>query len=231
MTTSYDNAGGKGDRRSTITATTDADVVGTFTNIIDGTYNNNNTYFSGNSSERSMLFDFGVDAVKVIDEFTWYQSGPGEQGTWTVRASQDNADWTTLATGVTFGVTATDVVAFTNADPYRYYSLLKTAGSTNNGPYIREIEFKIDDYVAPEPPAAPAAPVKGAKGYRILAGPAGFDHLFRTVTVLGTGPNSGFGIGNQATDNDGGEIETVYAGPTGAAGFKTVYVAGYTGPA
>ena len=90
--------------------------------------------------------------------------------------------------------------------------------------------FEILAEPAPSPPAAPTA-VKGAKGYRIVAGPSGPEHTFRTVSVQGTGPSSGLSLGNQETSNANGEYETVYQGPTGASGFPTIFVDGYTGPA
>jgi hypothetical protein len=85
----------------------------------------------------------------------------------------------------------------------------------------------------PDVPDAPAPPttVKGAKGYRIIAGPSGPEHTFRTVSVQGTGPSKGLSLGNQETNAAGGEYETVYAGPTGASGFPMIFVDGYTGPA
>jgi hypothetical protein len=99
------------------------------------------------------------------------------------------------------------------------------AGNTSAGD-IATIDALQVPAAAPPPPAT----IKGAKGYRIQSPVAG-DHTFRTVTIQATGPAGPFGFGNQSLDNDGGEVETVYQGPTGAAGFKSVYVAGYTGPA
>ena len=102
-------------------------------------------------------------------------------------------------------------------------------GVSDSTNYIAQVD--AIQAVAPAPAPAVDYTVKGAKGYRIVAGPSGPEHTFRTVSVQGTGPSQGLSLGNQETSGSGGEYETVYQGPTGASGFPTIFVGGYTGPA
>lgn len=165
MATSYANPGGQGDRTATITVTgsyTVASAGSTPSNLVDGGLGNNTTdsidFLSGQTTV-SITFDFGVGAKKVIDELTWEQNTSQANGTYSVRASDDNSTWTVLATGVALGgVSSTTVVPFTNVAGFRYYNLLQTGGTTVSTPWIHEVTFKIDNLASVGAVAAQTVP-------------------------------------------------------------------------
>jgi hypothetical protein len=143
VTTSYANAGGTGDRTSTITVTTTATLGGgTISQLVDGSQANGLWWTSGQSLI-TVTFDFGVGASKVIDEFKWYQSAVTVHGLWVFEGSNDNSSYTTFPESIDLGDIATDVVPVTNTSGYRYYRLRQYNNVTSSGPYLREIEFKI----------------------------------------------------------------------------------------
>ena len=135
--------------------------------LLDGTLGNNNYFVGGAISGSTYIeFDFGISCSlpmqKIITEFTFYQSGGSgslyQQGTWKFQASNNNSTWVDLTSAFILGVSdggATGVATAVRAcapsggwtTGYRYYRLVGVSGSTNAGPYVMGINFKIDDYV------------------------------------------------------------------------------------
>lgn len=150
MATSYSNPGGNGDRTATITVTSNFTPQGTMSNAVDGAVANNSSdsfgFQGGVTSGNIITFDFGVSALKVIDEFTWEQQTSATQGTWKWSWSNDNSSYTDLTTGIAIaGSSSTTVVAVaTRAAGARYYRLTQTGGATDASPWIHEVTFKID---------------------------------------------------------------------------------------
>jgi len=153
MATSYANAGGTGNRTSSITVTTNiTPEAGAVVNLIDGNKTANATYafaFTVDEANRFITFDFGVSASKIIDEMSWFgQDGANNNGTWKVSGSQNNSDWTDLGSSfVLYDDPPPVVITCTNTNGYRYYRLLQISGVTLNQRFQTELEFKIDDWV------------------------------------------------------------------------------------
>lgn len=143
---SYWNTGGLGDRTGAFTSTTTATFgAGVISNLIDGVYADNNSdglFFNSGQSSREIKWDLGT--AYCITGMRLSQGTAGSHGTWAVEGSNDNSSWTTI-TSITFGSTAGAFGnwTWTNATDYRYYRLRQTAGTTNSGPWLREVEFKI----------------------------------------------------------------------------------------
>lgn len=140
--TSYSNTGGMGDRQATIPSITVAPFgSGSNALLIDGAYNNG--YFWNNFQSLNLTFDFG--SAKVIDEAKWYQDGGGSHGDVKWQGSNDNSAWTDVGASFTLGGVATQTQTALNGNTtaYRYWRMVQVSGSTSNGPYLREIEFKI----------------------------------------------------------------------------------------
>jgi hypothetical protein len=144
VTTSYANPGGQGNRIAIIVISTTATVTnGGLNDLIDGTLGNVFAW-AGAETTRQFVFDFGVGASKVIDEFTWSQHTVAAQGTWCFEGSNDGSSYTTFPETFVLGSSATQqVVPITNSTGYRYYRLRQTTGTTSGTAYIREITFKI----------------------------------------------------------------------------------------
>jgi hypothetical protein len=149
--TSYSNTGGTGDRTASITLTQTSGLFnsGTLSVFVDGASANNNYIPSGTGFQgKSVTFDFGVGAAKVIDEIRLVMAGAEEQGTWQVSASNNGTDWTNLGGNVIWPRLATRVVSFFNLDGYRYYRMTGVSGTIVQN-FMYEYQFRIDDYVAP----------------------------------------------------------------------------------
>lgn len=145
----YGNAGGTGNRTSTVTATSTLTISGTFNHIVNGNKTENNMFFNGSSVGQNMKFDFGVGAKKAIDRFRWYQSNTVTGGTtWQWYGSDDDSSYTAL--GNIFSLVGRSdsqppeiLEPSCNAVGYRYYKLQLVSGSTSSSPWIDEIEFHI----------------------------------------------------------------------------------------
>lgn len=165
MATSYGHNAGTGERRPEIVVTSDflssnGDIGGgnSYTSDDLGIFVDGNTAGSpgstgrelgvASSGARKIVFDFGVGASIVIDEFTLYLSGTTNFGTFTFDGSNDGSSWTTIGSSFTLQSTGTTlVIARTNSTGYRYYrlnttSMINTGGGSGTW---SEIEFKIDD--------------------------------------------------------------------------------------
>ena len=149
---SYSNPDGSGNRKSTVTVTAAATLViaGTPPNLVDGDTSSSS---SANSIELGavavaglwLLFDFGVDAARIINEATWYQSGSQSHGTWKWQGSNDGSTFTDIGASFTVGGSTTQVQTSLSANiiPFRYYRLLGVSGTASASPYVGEVKFKI----------------------------------------------------------------------------------------
>lgn len=149
---SYGSRGGCGDRTSVITITTTATMGGgsTIDKLINGSAFrvglDNATdacFWNGGQSTREVKFDFGASYSPIITEFTWYQDGVANHGTWKIAGSNDDSSYTDILTGLTLGGATRTAYAMTNSTAYRYYKLIQTAGTTSSSPWLREIWFKL----------------------------------------------------------------------------------------
>lgn len=148
VTTSYANAGGTGDRTSSITVSQSGvnspqyHTIGALT-LINGAFSNSSWMSAGAADGEWVKFDFG--SAKVINEAKWYQSASNAQGTWKFQGSNDNSSWANIESSFTLGGSTVQTITEIsgNTTSYRYYRLIKVSGSTSAVPYSREIEFKI----------------------------------------------------------------------------------------
>lgn len=152
MATSYSNPGGSGDRRSIITVTPSSLLIeGTgapYDAWIDGSTTDNVDWWDqADNTGRTLQFDFGSGASKVIDEVKYYQETSAGQGNWKWQGSNDAAAWTDIGSSFALGGTTTQTITAMsgNTTGYRYYRIIGTGGNTSDIPYVREFEFKIDD--------------------------------------------------------------------------------------
>jgi hypothetical protein len=161
---SYANAGGTGNRTSSITATTFvAFAGGAMSNLINGTVDNV-AFFAAGSPRNGFAFDFGAATYKNITEITWKQSNTTTHGNWFVLASNDNSNWRVLTAVFLLGSSTTQTIALTN-NPYgyRYYRLIHhIRPEASSSPWIQEIEFKI--MAGPQAPDISTIPDYGNAG-------------------------------------------------------------------
>ncbi len=154
-TPDYANAGGTGNRTAIITVSSDISIVGALTELIEGAFQDGTFWFSQNTAITGeyLRFDFGVGVSKIITEAKWYQgTAPNTQGVWQWQGSDNASDWTNIGSTFTLGGagTQTQTELSANSYGYRYYQLFGISGTAGPFPtYIREIEFKIDDYTPP----------------------------------------------------------------------------------
>lgn len=146
-----------GDRSTVITV----DNLGTMSggpveNLVNGDFSNNgtgSTDFSSGTDDRWIEFDFGSNGY-AIKQAKFYQSVATLQGTWQWEG-WDSANW--LAIGDPFELgdgpigtswqneLSDNIVAFTK------YRLIRISGSTDNTPWLQEIEFIALEGIPPEP--------------------------------------------------------------------------------
>lgn len=155
--------GGNGIDRSSLIAVTAGYSVASggqsAQNWVDGATGNNtadSVDFASGQTAITITFDFqGSGKKQRIIGLSIGQSNGTGQGTYTIEASNDNSNWTALATGIAW---LTDINAngtnftFSNNVAYRYYRLRQTGGTTSSSPWIQEIFFKC----APSPYLADA---------------------------------------------------------------------------
>lgn len=151
MATSYANTGGTGDRTAIITVTASASLIasGAVSNLVNGNTAENNTWFNARTDGK-ITFDFGSGNLKIIDTFKWYQSNNSNHGTWKWEGSNDGSSYSDVGSSFTFdGGIAGAAKEFTaplsgNTLAYRYWRLTQVSGTCNTGPFIREMEFKLE---------------------------------------------------------------------------------------
>jgi hypothetical protein len=147
-TPSYANTGGTGDRRSIITVTSSDANIPSSNKWVDGDKTSNGQFFflvEALNGGQWLQFDFGAGHAVVITELTYYQQNANAQGTWKVQGSSDASSWTDVGGTFTLGGTLTETITAPSANTtaYRYYRILGVSGSSNAGPWVYEMEFKI----------------------------------------------------------------------------------------
>lgn len=146
------NTGGKGNRSSSITVTTDLTLGGGLIGaVVDGDYTDNTSHaitLNSGQTTKKITFDFTVGVV--IDTVVLYAPAAGAgntHGVWKLQGSPDNASYTDIGSSFNLFETGSDnVVAHTVANAstaYRYYRLQQVSGTTATNPDITEIEFRI----------------------------------------------------------------------------------------
>jgi hypothetical protein len=148
--TSYDNAGGKGNRTASITVSFTGGLMGgTASGLVNGVFSSSDGLYFANTgvSGKYIRFDFGAGAQKVINEIKYYQQTATTQGVWQFQGSNDASSWTNIGSTFTLGSAATDTITAMSANTttYRYYQLLGVSGSGNSSPWAYEWEFKIGE--------------------------------------------------------------------------------------
>lgn len=154
MATAYANPGGLGDRRASITVTTDIVAgAGVVSNLVDGLKEGggHNYWWSDSNTGHQIMFNFGTS--RNITEATWTQSPVALSGVWKWQVSSDGAAWTDVGGTFTLGTALVQVITTLsgNTGYFRYYRMLQLSGTPNGNPWIDEIEFSIDDGSAPPP--------------------------------------------------------------------------------
>ena len=141
---SYSNPGGTGNRIASITITTTVSVpAGNVTMLINGTQADE-FWWQNAQSGRELRVDFGTP--RNITEAKWYQSSTNSHGDWKWQGSSDGSSWTDIGSSFTLGGVATQTITTltANTNRWRYYRMLQVSGGTSSGPFLRELEFKID---------------------------------------------------------------------------------------
>jgi hypothetical protein len=146
---SYANAGGTGDRRSSITVTSTLGFGGsTVDTLINGTTTSGALYFSQEAiAGKYIQFDFGAGNGRVVTEARFYQSITTQyHGVWKWQGSADASTWTDLGGTFLLGGASSNPQVLTslagNATAYRYYRLTGVSGNNSANPYLYEIEFR-----------------------------------------------------------------------------------------
>jgi hypothetical protein len=145
----YTNQGGKHNRTSIITVTSNMVFFGTPNQLVDGQASNavSQPYATSNGNpDWTIVFDFGVGIEKRITEFQWKQDVVSPRPNVLFQGSDDSVSWTTIHGPFSLGTVAAyapQTVSFTNSGFYRYYRLTSTTDSFSNVPFLGEIEFKL----------------------------------------------------------------------------------------
>lgn len=142
-----------GDRTATATVTySGTGSGGTTSNLVDGAYTNAAADSYGFSAETAvgkiLKIDFGSGNTPRITGFTWWQQNADAQGTWAFSGSNDDSSYTSLKIGIALGGATRSRFDVTNANTYRYYKLVGTAGSTSGTPWLWEWEFETENLVS-----------------------------------------------------------------------------------
>lgn len=143
-TPAYTNAGGTGDRRAIITATTNlTEIFDVPSLLVDGAQGNGFFFLvNADITGKEVKFDFG-HAV-LITELKYYRAA-AECGTWKTQISTNGTDWTDVGdpfvlTGGSPSPITVDLSA--NTTPAQYLRFLGVSGATQANEE-REVEFKI----------------------------------------------------------------------------------------
>lgn len=147
VTTDYANPGGTGERNSLILASSSSGVLAgdEVMALLNGA-NGSNTWFTAGALSGSVYLRWDFGSERVVNEAKLYQSSATAQGTWKWQGSDNASSWTDI--GSSFAIAASATQALTelngNTTAWRYYQMVGVSGSTNGGPYVYEMEFKID---------------------------------------------------------------------------------------
>lgn len=121
-------------------------AAGSAANLVNGNTVESNTFFNSGITTASLIFDFG--AAVVVAEARIYQDAFGQHGRWKWQGSNDNVSYFDLAAlpadWFANGPNAVRILhGFGgNTTAYRYYKAVQVSGTTSNGPWVRELEFR-----------------------------------------------------------------------------------------
>jgi len=197
----YANLGGTGIRQGYIGVTwTGTTGGGTVQDLLDGSQSNSFWWPTGLTG-KTLTFDFSAIGPQQITEMKWYQDSNGSHGLWKWQTSNDGSTFTDFGSSFTLGgvTTLTDTSLSANTGHYLYYRLAQVGTlGTSNGPFLREIEFKL---------AVDAEPAPSVQSY---LHPGGFGNRTSTITVTGTladgassGPKSNLVNGDYSNNTTG----------------------------
>lgn len=166
-TTSYANAGGTGNRASSIVVTSDVDWGDGYSgppgnlsaqdeNLVNGSFAadvNGSILFpyTGFVDGSYIQFDFG--SKKYIDEFRISAVGASSVGNWKIEASNDANTWTEQKASFEWLRGTANVYSFTPTDVlgFRYWRMTKVTTNGSGGNWCIEFDFKIADGADPVP--------------------------------------------------------------------------------
>lgn len=146
---SWYNSGGKGNRGSFITVTTDATLAsGAVQNDVDGSYVADATHgfvFNAAQSGKYVRFDFGSGQSVVVDTISFWMGSNAAHGTWKAQGSNDATNWTDIGPSFTWGgLSGLNRQSLgDNLQGFRYWQVINIAGSTNGVVNNAEIEFRM----------------------------------------------------------------------------------------
>jgi hypothetical protein len=109
----------------------------------------NSFFWSNSSGAQNLVFDLGLAMGKICTGFRIFQNNTVSQGTWSFQGSDDNSTWTDIDTGWSWAPTTIQGFTylertFTNSTIYRYYRMIKTAGSTNSSPFVNWFHLRFE---------------------------------------------------------------------------------------
>jgi hypothetical protein len=153
-TPSYANRGGTGNRSATsIILIYASSGFPTSPNWINGDTTTNGQFFLPGvtlNGTQFIQFDFGAGNAALVTEAKFYQQTNANQGTWkwqgnTSGAGAGGTSGTDIGSSFTLGgvITQTITTLSANTNSYRSYQLVGVSGSSNAGPWVYEMEFKI----------------------------------------------------------------------------------------
>jgi hypothetical protein len=147
--TAYTNTGGTGSRAGVITVTDSGNIFsgGNGSYLVNGILSETTTYFLGGlGTNKWITFDFGGGNFKLITEAKFYQQNTTSHGIWKWQGSNNNSTWTDIGSTFTLGGATTQTITTlsTNIFGFRYYRMFCTDGDNSGGPYLYEMEFKIN---------------------------------------------------------------------------------------
>lgn len=145
----YTNAGGMGDRRSIVTAsTTVPEIFDVPTLLVEGS-RANGFFFLANADITGMEIKFDFGHAVLITEATYYRGG-AECGTWKTQISVNNSDWTDVGDQFLLANALNDpqiIDLSENDTPARYLRFVGISGSTTANEE-KEVEFEIGNPLA-----------------------------------------------------------------------------------
>ena len=150
-----------GDQTSNVTFTTNANIYNYsgsladgLANIVDGVTNSNSSsnafvFGTGTQTSSGKYLRFEFTSAQTVTEVRWHQAASSNtHGTFIWQGSNTAGGASGYSNiGSTFTLGGTDGIQTIttlsgNSTAYIYYQMLGSAGSINDYPYIREIEFK-----------------------------------------------------------------------------------------
>ncbi len=152
MAQSYSNSGGQGFRRYLVLVKAIGITFGGALRFIVEQDTTGTTWWNGQSNAgTSLTFDFG--SPRIVDEAKWSQDNSTSQGTWQWQGSNDDSSYTDIGSTYTLGGSTlqTQTTLNGNTTPYRFYRMAGISGSASSSPFLRGIQFQINDISASVP--------------------------------------------------------------------------------